>query len=154
MNTPVPPKIPSSGQLSSIKIDGISNTIGNSVINAFSSSYGGSTLIETNDVTYTATAFCKGIIIRTGNGTDTFPDAADVATTLGLSINSTFQKQLSIINATEGAITVNLGAHTTLLYSGFGIPSANCATYTYNIWYDESQIWQMQMFLTGLSETV
>jgi hypothetical protein len=160
MQVPVPPTIPPTSQFSSSHVNNlkVSLNYGPFISNGYIISRGNVSIIETEDVTYTAQQFCNGIIIRTTLGnSDTFPDAADVATELELPTipsNQHYLKSLSITNLTGDPLILNTGAHTTLLYSGNTIPNGFAANLAYNIWFDDDNIWQMQMYVTGFNAII
>jgi hypothetical protein len=159
MQTPIPPIIPSTSQFRSSYISNLKTSLNNGpfISNGYIVSRGNLSIIETENSTYTATQFCNGIIVRTTlGGTDTFPDSIDVATELGLDElpNVHYLRSLSIINLTGDPLSFNTGAHTTLLYSTNTIANGYTGTFAYNMWFDDDKIWQMQMYVTSISETV
>jgi hypothetical protein len=102
MFTPIPPKIPSSGQFSSLQINQDTITDGNLTSNGYVSGHGSIVTVDGSYATYTVQEICGSGIIRInalaqGPG-DTLPNAAEIAAELGLpNIDGvSFSRNLSI----------------------------------------------------------
>lgn len=88
MNTPIPPKIPSSSQSSSSVITSNQIIYGSIVSNGYLTSKGSITTIDGQDQIYSVQSICSGMIVRTGttvsNSIDVLPLPNLIASELGL----------------------------------------------------------------------